>query len=169
MPYYPPDTPPEAPPQMPQASTPGPAPAPYTGPDELGQVHYAATGVSFTLPSVEVLNGAIGPALQDSGYATDVNAGLVTDYAPGAISPITVGGDADAGGRDDVSGTVAGAVAAADSRYLELEGDTHGAGSTIGDLMTFPPSPLDPGAAPGVTDPSGAYYTPPRAYGDEPQ
>jgi hypothetical protein len=137
---------------MPQASTPGPAPAPYTGPDELGQVHYAATGVSFTVPSVEVLNGSTGNALQESGYATDVNAGLVTDYVPGAISPVAVGGDADAGGRDVVSGTVAGAVHAADAAYTELEGDTHGAGSTIGDLMNLPPVP------------SAAYYDPPRSY-----
>ena len=164
MPYYPPDTPPTEPPQMPQASMPGIAPVPYTGPDELGQVHYAATGVSFTLPSVEVLNGTDGNAVQSSGYATDVNAGLVVDYVPGDISPIAVGGAADAGGRDDVSGTVAGAVANAEARYLEHEGDTHPAGSVIGDLMTLPPGPLDPGAAPGTTDPSGAYYDPPRSY-----
>ena len=164
MPYYPPDTPPSEPPQMPQASMPGIAPVPYTGPNELGQVYYSATGVSFTVPSVEVLDGTDGNAVQSSGYATDVNAGLVADYYPGAISPIAVGGDADAGGRDDVAGTVAGAVANAEARYLEHESDTHPAGSTIGDVMTLPPGPLDPGAAPGTTDPSGAYYDPPRSY-----
>jgi len=46
----------------------------------------------------------------------------------------------------------------------EHEGDTHGTGSTIGDLMTLPPGPLDPGAAPGEAAPSGAYYDPPRSY-----
>jgi hypothetical protein len=149
---------------MPQASTPGPAPVPYAGPDELGQVHYAATGVSFTLPSVEVLNGTDGNAVQSSGYATDVNAGLVVDYVPGAISPIAVGGAADAGGRDDVAGTVAGAVAAAEARYLEHESDTHPAGSTIGDVMTLPPGPLDPGSSPGEALPTGHYFDPPREY-----
>jgi hypothetical protein len=157
--------PPEGVPQMPQATTPGPAPAPYTGPDQgAGIITYAATGVSFTVPSVEVLNGSTGNALQESGYATDVNAGLVTDYYPGSPSPITVGGDADAGGRDVVAATPQAAVLAADAAYLEQEGDTHGPGSTIGDLMSFPASPLDPGAEPGTTEPSGAYFDPPRSY-----
>jgi hypothetical protein len=61
-------------------------------------------------------------------------------------SPIYVGGDADAGGRDDVAATVAGAVANAQARYLEHEGDTHGQGSQIGDLMNLP----QPAAGPGV-------------------
>jgi hypothetical protein len=149
---------------MPGAPNAGPAPAPYTGEDYLGQVHYAAAGVSFTVPSAEVLNGSSGNALQESGYAQDVNAGLVTDYYPGAISPIAVGGDPDPGGRDVVAATTAGAVLAADAAYLEQEGDTHGPGSAIGDLMTFPGNPLDPGAAAGTTDPSGAYFDPPRSY-----
>ena len=156
--------PPQGVPQMPQANTPGPAPVPYTGPNELGQVHYSATAVSFTVPSVEVLNGSVGDALQQSGYATDVNAGLVTDYYPGAISPIAVGGDPNPGGRDVVAATPAAAVAAADAAYLEQEGDTHGPGSVIGDLMSMPPGPLDPGAAPGEAAPSGAYFDPPRSY-----
>jgi hypothetical protein len=161
-----PDTPPTTPGQMPQANTSGPAPAPYTGPDQgAGIITYAATGVSFQLPGVEVMDGVDGSKVQESGYAHDVNAGLVTDYHPGAISLITVGGDADAGGRDDVADSVAGAVANSEARYLEHEGDTHGTGNTIGDLMTFPPSPLDPGAGPGLTDPAGHYYDPPRAYG----
>jgi hypothetical protein len=159
-----PDSAPTTPGQMPQAGS-GPAPAPYTGPDQgAGIITYAAAGVSFSVPAVEVLNGSSGNALQESGYATDVNAGLVADYYPGAISPITVGGDADAGGRDDVAGSVAGAVANATGRYLEHEGDTHGTGSTIGDVFTLPPGPLDPGAGSGVTDPSAAYYDPPRSY-----
>jgi hypothetical protein len=159
-----PDTPPETPAQMQQAGS-GPAPVPYTGPDQsAGIIMYAATGVSFNLPGAEVMNGSSGNALQESGYATDVNAGLVTDYYPGVISPITVGGDADAGGRDDVADSVAGAVANATGRYLEHEGDTHGIGSTIGDVFTLPPGPLDPGAAPGEALPSAAYYDPPRSY-----
>lgn len=158
--------PPDGVPQMPQASMPGIAPVPYTGPNELGQVYYAATGVSFSTPGPDVMAfpGGAGNAVQESGYAHDVNAGLVTDYVPGAPQPVAFPGGADAGGRDDVSATVAGAVANAEARYLEHEGDTHPAGSTIGDLMTFPPGPLDPGAAPGTTAPSGAYYDPPRSY-----
>jgi hypothetical protein len=156
--------PPAGVPQMPGAPNAGPAPAPYTGPDELGQVHYAATGVSFTVPSVEVLNGSSGNAVQQSGYAYDVNAGLVADFSPGAISPIQMPGPGDAGGRDDVSATVAGAVANAEARYLEHEGDTHGTGGAVGDILTLPPGPLDPGAAPGEAAPSGSFYDPPRSY-----
>lgn len=90
-------------------------------------------------------------------------------YAPGSPDPIFVGGDADAGGRDDVAGDVAAAMAAAQARYGEHETDTYGLGSTLGDVVTLPPSPLDTPAAPGVTDPSGHYYDPPRGYeGNEP-
>jgi len=161
-----PDTPPTPPGQQPQAGS-GPAPAPYTGPDQgAGIITYAATGVSWNLPGQDVMAfpGGAGNKVQESGYAHDVNAGLVTDYYPGAISPITVGGNADAGGRDDVADSPAGAVANATGRYLEHEGDTHGIGSTIGDPMTLPPGPLDPGAASGEALPSGAYYDPPRSY-----
>lgn len=87
-------------------------------------------------------------------------------YAPGDISPIQVHGDADAGGRDDVAGSVAAAQQAAEARYHEHQGDTYGQGSTIGDTMTLPPSPLDPGVGTtGTTDPAGAFYDPPRNYG----
>ena len=61
---------------------------------------------------------------------------IVAPYEPGSPAPIYVGGDADAGGRDDVAGDVAGAVAAAEARYREYESDTYGQGSTIGDLIT---------------------------------
>jgi hypothetical protein len=68
-----------------------------------------------------------------------------------------------------VSATVAGAVANAEARFREHESDTYSLGSHVGDLMGFPPSPLDPGAGPGLTDPAGHYYTPPRGYeGNEP-
>jgi len=87
-------------------------------------------------------------------------------YATSALSPIYVGGDADPGGRDDVGGSVAEAVSNAEARYGEHQRDTYGQGSTIGDVMTLPPSPLDPGVGSlGITDPSGAYYDPPRNYG----
>lgn len=152
--------------QMPAAPNAGPAPVPYAGPDQgMGNVSYAVTAVTYGMPGVEVMGGVTGNAVQESGYAHDVNAGLVTPFYGGQISPIGVHGDADAGGRDDVAATVAGAVAAAEARYLEHEGDTHGIGSTIGDIMTLPPSPIDPGVgSTGVTDPAGAYYDPPRGY-----
>ena len=152
--------------QGPAAPNPGPAPVPYAGPDQgAANVTYAVTAATFGLAGDDVMQGVTGNAVQESGYAHDVNAGLVTPFYAGGISPIYVGGDADAGGRDSVSGTVAGAVTAAEARYLELEGDTHAQGSTIGDIMTLPPSPLDPGVGTtGVTDPAGGYYDPPRGY-----
>jgi hypothetical protein len=84
-------------------------------------------------------------------------------YAPGSPDPVFVGGDNDAGGRDDVAGDVATAAANAHARSLEHQGDTFGLGSTIGDVVTMPPSPLDPGVGSlGETNPSGAFYDPPR-------
>ena len=82
------------------------------------------------------------------------------------ISPVAFPGDADAGGRDDVAATVAGAVAAAEARFREHESDTYGQGSTIGDVMTLPPARQDPavGVLPGEGMPSGSYYDPPREY-----
>lgn len=89
---------------------------------------------------------------------------IVAPYEPGVPSPILAHGDADAGGRDNVSGTVAGSVVAAEARLAELQSDP-GQGGTIGDLMQMPPNPLDPAASsPGTTDPSGSFYDPPRSY-----
>jgi hypothetical protein len=56
-------------------------------------------------------------------------------------NPIYVGGDADAGGRDSVAGSVAESVAAAVARYGELSADTYAQGSQIGDGITIPPVP----------------------------
>jgi hypothetical protein len=58
--------------------------------------------------------------------------------AAGSPDPVYAGGDADAGGRDDVAGTVAGAQANAEARYGEHQRDTYGQGSTIGDAMDLP-------------------------------
>jgi hypothetical protein len=65
-------------------------------------------------------------------------------YEAGSPDPIYVGGDADAGGRDTVTGTVDGAVANAQARFGELQADTFGQGSQIGDniLLTSPPPEL---------------------------
>lgn len=88
-------------------------------------------------------------------------------YVPGEPGHVHVHGDADPGGSDKTSGTVAGAVAASDARMAEMQSDTYGLGSHIGDLMTLPPGGLDPAAGryPGETDPSGGFYDPPRDYG----
>src|SRR5262249_2327035 len=114
----------------------------------------------------DVMAGVSGNAVQESGYAHDVNAGLVTPYVPGSISPIQAHGDADAGGRDDVSGTVAGAVANAEARFMEHEADTYAQGTRSGAALTLPPPPLDPGVdGLGTTLPAGYFYDPPRNYG----
>lgn len=151
---------------MPQATTPGPAPVPYTGPPMSVSTLAPVPGVSLTsAPGGDVLAGVTG-----ANYVTEapLRAPNVNPYEPGAPQVIYTGGDADAGGRDDVAGSVAAAVQAAEARFGELQGDTYGQGSRIGDLVNFPASPLDTPAGPGETDPSGHYYDPPRAYGNEP-
>jgi hypothetical protein len=72
-----------------------------------------------------------------------VSATVATHETPETPDPIVFPGDADPGGRDTVSATVAGAVANAEARYGELAGDTYGLGSTIGDVMTLPEVPSD--------------------------
>ena len=62
----------------------------------------------------------------------------VATHAVTGISPIAFPGDADPGGRDTVAGSVAEAVSNAEARYGELQSDTYGQGSTIGDLMVLP-------------------------------
>jgi len=154
--------------QMPAAPNSGPAPVPYGGADlspEPPRYGAGITDVSMGMGAgADVLIGVSGNAVQESGYAHDVNAGLVTPYVAGDIAPIQAHGDADAGGRDTVAGTVAGAVANAEARFMEHVTDTYGQGSVIGDLMTFPPSPLDPGTVAGVTSPEGHFYDPDRGY-----
>ena len=154
-------------PQMPAAPNSGPAPVPYGGADlQPEPPEYGVPGVGFGFdPAAGVMNSVSGNAVQESGYAHDVNAGLVVPYVPGSPQAIYTGGADDAGGRDTVTGTVAGAVAAAEARFTEHYQDTLAQGSVIGDLMTLPPSPLDPGVGSlGITSPEGHYYDPPRDY-----
>jgi hypothetical protein len=167
MPYWPPDTPPPADgvPQMPAAPNSGPAPVPYSGPDWP-----LAPDSGAPLPDVSP-GSTPGPEVMDSvPGGSPLAAPNVNPYEAGSVSPVVWPGDSDPGGRDIVSGAVAGAVAAAEARFGELRGDTYGLGSHIGDLMSFPPSPLDPGVGSlGETLPTGHYYTPPRGYeGNEP-
>ena len=78
-------------------------------------------------------------------------------YSPGEPQPIRYDGNADPGGRDDVAGTVAGAVANAEARFNEHMGDTYAQGSQIGDSMNLPTNST-------VGSHGGAYYDPPRDY-----
>ena len=113
--------------------------------------------------TVQPVHGSPGDAPQMPAIGPGPD---MTPYYGGPLAPVNAMGDADAGGRDDVAATVAGAVANAEARYAEHQADTYGQGSTIGDLMQMPANGLDPAASsPGTTDPSGAYYDPPRNYG----
>jgi len=80
---------------------------------------------------------------------------IIAPYSPGPEAHIQVHGDHDAGGQDKTSQSVDGAVAAAMARQHELESDTFGQGSSIGDGIGLPVLP-------------GAYYDPPRDYGGMP-
>ena len=105
---------------------------------------------------------------EDPGQMPASSWNIQAPYAPGEPGVISVHADADPGGSSKITGDVASAVAASDARWRELQSDTYGQGSHIGDTMTLPPSPLDPGVGSlGTTAPSGAYYDPPRNYGDE--
>ena len=152
---------------MPAVNGAGPAPVPYGGSDQSPEPPmYGVGNGSSADPGMDVM-ADLPPnaAVQEAGYAHDMNAGLVTPYYGGAISPINAMGDADAGGRDDVADSVAGAVTAASARWHEHQSDTYGTGSTIGDILVLPPSDLDPGVGSlGTTDPSGDFYDPPRNY-----
>ncbi|SRR5258708_780864 len=166
MPYWPPDTPPTVPEQMPAAGS-GPAPVPYAGPGfAIAPDMLAPHDMTVIYPADGVLAGVSGNAVQQSPLA----APNVTPYYGGAVSPIHVHGDANPAGVDDMAATVAQAVHNAEARYVDHMQDTYGTGSQIGDLMTFAPATatgahLDPGIAPGVTEPGGGFYEPPRDYG----
>lgn len=150
---------PGAAPQMPAAPNSGPAPVPYQGADLSPEPPlYGVTAVGFPTMGSEVMSGVSSAmGVQESDYAHDVNAGLCTPYYAGDISPINT-----LGTPDDVSGTVAGSVAAAEARFTSHQQATFGPGNDIGDLMNVPQNSLDP--AVGSLGPLGSYYDPPRDY-----
>lgn len=149
---------PERPGQMPAAPGAGPAPVPFTGDQSAANPPLPSQVLSPDTPGPHVLMGVPG--------GSPLAAPNVNPLEAGPLSPIYVGGDADAGGRDDVAASVAEAVANAEARFGEHQRDTYGQGSRIGDAVALPPNPLDPGyGSLGVTDPAGAYYDPPRNYG----
>ena len=116
------------------------------------------------MADVQPVHGSPGDAPQMPAIGPGPD---MTPYYAGPLDPVMAMGDADPGGRDDVSATVGGSVAAANARWHEHQTDTFGVGSTIGDLVDFPPSPLDPGTGVGNTAPTGDFYDPPRDYGGE--
>ena len=154
-------------PQMPQAAGPGPAPVPYAGPGLRPEPPgYAVDLGPMPDPASDVVHGVTGLGTVQDPSAHDISAGTAdAPYYPGPAAPINAAGDDDAGGRDDVSPTVAGAVANATGRWREFQSDTYGLGSTYGDLMHFPPIGQDPGAGVGNTLPTEGFYDPPRDYG----
>lgn len=154
-------------PPMPQAPSSGSAPVPYGGADQQPEPpDYTADMGPMADAAAHVMAPAAGGILVESPQAHDIAAGVAdAPYYPGPLSPIYVGGDPDPGGRDDVAPTVAESVANATGRWQEHEAYTHVQGSGSGDLIQFPPSPLDPGVGVGNTIPTGDFYDPPRDYG----
>jgi hypothetical protein len=153
--------------QMPQNGNAGSAPVPYQGadqspepPDYAAQMGPMADAAATVMAGVTGLNTTESPVAHDIGAATPD-----APYYPGATDPIFTGGADDAGGRSPVAGAVDAAVSAATGRWQELQSDTYAQGSTMGDLITFPPSPLDPGVGVGNTAPVGGFYDPDRDYG----
>ena len=152
--------------QNPQAAGAGSAPVPFPGSLPAEPPAYGAV-LDLTDAGAAVMSGIPSmPGLSEQPWAHDADAGPPdAPYYPGPLAPIDTAGDPDAGGRDDVAATVAQAVANATARWQEFQSDTFGQGSTYGDLVHFPPSPLDPGAGVGNTMPTGGFYDPPRVYG----
>lgn len=181
--------------QMPQMDGSGPAPLPYPGGRDQAAgnppVYAVDLGpvVDHPLDMVHPSRGPLVTTQDPSAYTLDGNPGpspLATPYYAGQQAPVYVHGDADAGNASNISATVAGSVAMAAGRWAELESDTFKGGpvvgtvvqnepnlsaypqqqgSVIGDLVQFPPSPLDPGAGVGNTTPTGGFYDPGRDYG----
>lgn len=181
--------------QMPQMDNPGPAPLPYPGGRDQAAGNppvYEAAPLQMSPADGYVVHPSVGPlnTTQDpSAYTMDGNPGpspLATPYVTAPISPIHVHADNDPGGRSPLSDTVAGAVANSTARWQDLQSDTFKGGpvvgtviqnepnlsafpqqqgSVIGDLVDFPPSPLDPGAGVGNTLPTAAFFDPTREYG----
>jgi hypothetical protein len=97
------------------------------------------------------VNEPVSPSAAPTSWTTGVAwKSPVVSPSPGSEPPVAGGqkiafpGDNDAGGRDDVAASVAQAVSNATDRQRELQGDTFGVGSRIGDALVLP-------AVPGAT------------------
>jgi len=114
-----------------------------------------------------VQNQPTSPGASDTPWSTPASTSASPVVSPSPMTrevasggqPIAFPGDADPGGRDPVSSSVAGSVANGQARYYELQSDTYGQGSRIGDLLDLPdvpcayskhtgPPPADGGAYP---------------------
>lgn len=78
-------------------------------------------------------------AAQEAAFAAMVPP--APDRPAAGPQPVAFPGDADPGGRDTVAADPAGAVANAEARFGELQGDTYGQGSQIGDALDLPEVP----------------------------
>jgi hypothetical protein len=78
-------------------------------------------------------------AAQEAAFAAMVPP--APDRPAAGPQPVAFPGDDDPGGRDDVAADPAGAQANAEARFGELQGDTYGLGSVIGDLLDLPEVP----------------------------
>src|SRR5215510_246974 len=101
-----PDSPPVAPGQMPAAPGAGPAPVPFTGDQSAGNAPLPPMMEPHGTPGPEVMGGVTGANHVSEAPLAAPN---VNPYEAGSPQPIAFYGDGDAGGRDIVSGTVAGA------------------------------------------------------------
>jgi hypothetical protein len=154
---------------------------------------YEAAPLDMAPADGYVLHGVTGlnTAQDPSAYDVNGNPGpspLATPYYAGQQAPLHVHGDPDAGSASNIAPTVGDSVAMATGRWQELQSDTFTPGpvagtvvqnepnlsdaghpqqqaSVIGDLIDFPPSPLDPGAGVGNTAPVAGFYDPDRDYG----
>jgi hypothetical protein len=134
------DTPPQAPAQMPAAPNSGPAAVPHAG--EGAAPYDIQAPLSGIPPGIGAAAGVL-VGVTGANHVTEspLAAPNVNPYEAGAPQPVYAGGDADAGGRDDVAAAVAGAVANAEARFREHQTDTYGQGSQIGDYLTLPEVP----------------------------
>lgn len=84
-----------------------------------------------------------------------VTPSLATHETPETPDPVVSPGAQDAK-ADDVSASVAGAVAAAQARYTSHQADTYGQGSTIGSLLDLPGVISDTSKHTGSADAAGS-------------
>jgi hypothetical protein len=76
------------------------------------------------------------PSEPEQGAVSTFN--IQAPESAGAPAGIFTGADPDAGGQDPVAGGVAASQASAEARFRELQNDTYGQGSHVGDQITLP-------------------------------
>jgi hypothetical protein len=91
--------------------------------------------------SGQFMPGDQGQALMAHKEAQEAAFAAMVPPAPdrpaASPQPVSFPGAADPGGRDIVAADPAGAVANTEARYGELQSDTYGQGSTIGDVLAL--------------------------------